>query len=428
MSSNIFNMKPDNYRWIVLAQLFIGVGCTGGTYAWSVFAKPLSVANGWTLSEVTFAISLILFMVAVTGIVGGRILDRFGPTYLMLFAGILYGAGWFLVSYAQSVWQLYLTFGIVGGIGDGLLYQSSVVTASRWFPDKKGFASGIVVGAAGLAPIVIAPFAYWLLETYGVLNAFKILGLIFLVLRSSTFFLVINPPADWVPATWNPQEISQKTSTVLTTIDVGPGKMMRNVRFWLLWGGFLFGCCSGLLLISQASKLSQELAGFTSAEGAALGVGFLAFMNFTGRMVMGGVGDKIGRYRMLFIVFVITAITMFVFKFASTASMFLAVLGITACSFGAIFSNYPAITGEIFGLSRMGANYGIMFTAYGVAAFVGPMMGAYIRQTTGSYNTAFVISACFAIIALLFVFTAKKLHEKESLASESASELQTAVY
>ncbi|KUO71551.1 MAG: hypothetical protein APF81_11295 [Desulfosporosinus sp. BRH_c37] len=406
-------MKKEILRWFILVQLFISVGCTGGVYAWSVFSKPLMKLHGWTGPEVTLAYSCILVCVALVGIVGGRFLDRFGPKYLMLGAGILFGSGWFLVGYADTLLKLYLFFGVIGGIGDGLLYQTSVTTATRWFPERKGLAAGIVVGAAGLAPVVIAPLANWVLTNYGVLNAFKFFGVLFLIIRVAGFWIVIDPPVGWKPEGYVPPAVT--ATTISTGLDYGPKEMMKDKRFYMLWFTYLCGCVSGLLLISQASGLAQELAHLTAAQAAALGVGVLAICNFVGRSGMGFLSDKIGRFKTLSIIFITTAVMMLLFRQAHSYGTYVPVLAITGVCFGGLLATFPSITGEMFGMRRMGSNYGIMFTAYGTAAIVGPMVGAWCKQLTGNYNLAFVFSACLALIAFILIFTLNNMEKNRRM-------------
>jgi len=404
-------MKKELNRWVVLVALFITMFCLGGVFCWSVFVKPLMKAHPtWSGPDVTFAYSLLLFMVALVGIIGGRLLDRFGPRYLMLAAAILWGGGWFLSGYVNTIFQLYLVFGIFAGIGDGLLYNAAVVTACRWFPDRKGFATGLAVSAAGIAPLLLAPLANQVLTDYGVANAFKVMGIIFLVLRVGTFWLVDNPSPGWKPAGWEPPVETESSGL----IDFGPKEMMKDPKFYLLWTAYFSGCTAGLMIISYASGLGQELAQLTPAV-AATSVGVMAVMNFLGRIFLGFVSDKIGRYRTLILIFGISAVDMLLFKHAQTYYSFIVALSTAGFCYGGLVAIFPSVVGDAFGLKRMGSNYGIMFTGYGIAAIVGPMMGAWCKQINGNFNLAFIGSASLAICALVFVVIVDKIHNNQKM-------------
>lgn len=410
-------MKKEKLRYIILVQLFISAFCSGGTYAWSVLSRGLQDFHGWSISDVTFGYSLMCIVLAFIGIFSGRFLDKFGPKYLMLFAGLLFGGGWFLVSQATTLWQFWLYFGLISGAGDGLLYNTVITTAIRWFPEKRGLISGIMVGSAGLAPLVISPLADYLVSSYSVNGAFKFFGAVFFIVVASGVFIAKNPPLNWKPEGY--LEPVTTGRVIKSSKEIGPGGMMKDIKFYLLWLAFFAGCNSGLLLISNGAQLGIDLAGLTSAVAASF-VGILAVFNFVGRMGVGALGDKIGRIKCLYIVFITTAVLMLFFGKANTYLTYLIISGLIGVCFGGLMANFPVITGEVFGVKYQGSNYGIMFTAYGIAAFTGPMVGAWFRETTGSWNGAFIFAACLAIVSLVLIHFVRVNLEKTSK-SEAAS-------
>ena len=197
-------LAKEKNRWVILAALVINNICLGATYVWSIFNTPLMEANGWQLSQVSLAYSLLLLVTFFANPISGQLQNKVGPQKLMLVALVFWGGGWFLTGFATSLPQLYLFFSLVVGIGTGFGYNTVVSTIPRWFPDRKGLANGLVIGASGLSPLPFAPIGYFLLDRFGVQNSFKGLGIIFLVLMAATFWLITAPPQGWKPEGWVP--------------------------------------------------------------------------------------------------------------------------------------------------------------------------------------------------------------------------------
>lgn len=393
-------------RWLILLVLFINQICIGGSYAWSVFALPLTEANGWDYSQVTLAYSLLLLCISFVGIAGGKLLDRFGARLLMIGSSVLWGLGWLLTGFAASLPQLYLFFGLFAGIGGGLFYNPAITTAVRWFPDKKGLASGMIVGAAGLAPLVLAPVATALLERYQVMNAFKILGVIFLAVAVSTTWLLDSPAPDWKPAGYLPP---QPTGARVGGRDYTWKEMMSTGLFYLLWLAFLGGSVSGLMVIGHVSGIGQELVALTPMQ-AAMMVGIMAVANFSGRMLMGMLSDKIGRFPTLMLAMIASIADLAALYFlVSGFAGFVAALVVMGVCFGGTLAVFPTVTSEFFGLKNMGLNYGVMFTGYGIAAIVGPMAAAALQGATGSYRGAFLFAAALNLMALVLLVIVSRL-------------------
>ena len=184
--------KREKNRGLMLFCICCNTFCFGGLYAWSAFSGELAAYMGWEYSQVTFAYSLQLMVLAVMGLVGGALLQRFGAKRLMITAGILWGMGWMLTGFASSIFMLYLSFGVLTGCASSFGYNPRTITAVSWFPDRKGFASGMAVGVCGIASLVVAPFANFLLTKFDVLMAFRIVGLSFLLISIDNFSLETN--------------------------------------------------------------------------------------------------------------------------------------------------------------------------------------------------------------------------------------------
>lgn len=390
--------KRRKNRSLILSALFVNAFCCGGVYAWSVFSGPLAEYRQWDYGEVTLAYSVMLLSLSIFGIAGGKLLDKFGPKKLMLCASVLWGGGWLLTGYVNQLWQLYLVFGVLTAVGSGLAYNPSITTAVRWYPDRKGFASGMITGATGLSSLLIAPFANMLLEKYNVLLAFRIVGAVFLVLMLCASLLTDTPEQESVSSGKNQRAVSKQE-------DSGKDwkEMMKDRRFYFMWFAFLGGCVSGLMLIGHASTIGKEIAGISGSEAAML-VGIMAMANFFGRMVMGALSDRIGRYQTIMISLAVSAGDMAVLSQAKGFAVFVCSLILLCVCFGGVLAVFPNIVSETFGLKHMGVNYGIVFTGYGIAALVGPMTASFVKNVYGSYNIAFIAAGIFAAGAFVLIF------------------------
>ena len=395
-------------RAALLAVICLNEFCFGGPYAWSVFSGPLAEHMGWQYSSVTFAYSLMLMVVAITGVVGGVILDRFGPRVLLVSSGLAWGVGWFLTGSATSVPMLYLSFGVLCGTASGLFYNPGIVTGVRWFPDRKGFASGLVGGVVGAAALVIAPAANYLLARYDVMTAFKIVGGVFFVIAAATTWFITNPPKGWQPAGYTPPQV---TAASPEGLDKTWRQMLRDKRFYLIWLALLGSSVAGLMMTGHAASIGKTLAGITPAQ-AALLVGVLAAANFTGRFTCGSLTDKFGEYRILEIVLVVSALNTLLLANARSFFTFLVAIVVVGLCFGGGIAIFPTIASNAFGLKNMGLNYGITFTAYGIAAIVGPMVAARFLELSGSYTPAFVFAGGASVFSLAMVQLIKVLNKR----------------
>ncbi len=402
------NQKSKN-RYVIVSALFLNAFCCGGMYAWSVFSGSLAEYRGWDYAQVTLAYSVMSLLLSVFGIPGGKLLDTIGPKKMMLTASFLWGGGWFLTGCVTELWQLYLVFGIITAFGSGLAYNPSITTAVRWFPDKKGLASGLITGATGVSSLIVAPLANMLLERYNVSTAFRMIGIFFLVVMFGASMFVDAPEPGWEPEGFKAQNTGNVQGN--SAADKNWKEMIRDKRFYMIWFAFLGGCVSGLMLIGHAATIGQEVAGITGSQ-AALLVGIMAVANFLGRIMMGSLSDRIGRYQTIMISLVVSAVDMVILSQAKGFIVFIITLIMLCVCFGGVMSVFPNITSENFGLKNMGINNGIVFTAYGIAAVIGPMTASAVKAASGSYNMAFIVSGVFAAAAFVLVFSLYNMTHK----------------
>src|ERR687893_1148178 len=204
LASQAANQNVSN-RWLIATAGVVMQVALGAVYAWSVFRVPLSDAYGTGVSAVNTTFSIALLTLGFAAFFGGLWMNKSGPRIVALSAGVLYGAGIFLASFAQpSLWILYLTYGLMAGIGIGLGYIVPVATLIKWFPDKRGFITGIAVAGFGAGALVTAPIAERLIEGVGLFETFAILGVVYLVVVTAAAATLSNPPEGWKPEGWEP--------------------------------------------------------------------------------------------------------------------------------------------------------------------------------------------------------------------------------
>lgn len=395
-------MKKPN-RWVILAAAAITGGGTGSLQMWSIFNRPLIEAYGWQIQEISLVFSLVTLAGCCAGFLAGWLQRTIRPSLLMLMAGSLFGFGWLLAGFAHTVPVLYLTFGFIGGVGNGLIYNTAIATAVKWFPDKRGIANGVVLGGTGLAPAIFAPYGNFLIESMGVSGAFKMVGLTLIIIYGVFSWLLCWPEAqtDTVAKTHDTHWLRHENREYATK------EMLHSGRFWLMWCILVCAATSGTMMIGHAASIGQDLAGISAGEAAGL-VALMAVANFVGRMGFGTISDHSGRYLALVTMMLLTAVDMLFFF--GNARGFLpfacALCGIAAC-YGGTMAVVPSLCGDTFGQRNFGSNYAFLYTAYTAASFVGPMLAAHFVATTGSYDAAFAIAGSLSLIAAVLCIVAR---------------------
>ncbi|MCI3029113.1 OFA family MFS transporter [Desemzia sp. C1] len=378
-------MKQEKNRWLILIAAIITNLALGAGYAWSVFQTALLETNtDWTLSETSLAFSISFAMVPVGMIICGPIVDKHGGKKVVLAAGLLFGLGMFLTGFANSIIMLYLTYGVILGLGIGAGYGTATALTVKWFPDKKGLAGGLTAAGFGSGAILLAPIATNMIESVGVNDTFKILGGILLVVICASSFVMENPP------------VKEKVVGLTSDKDKNYKEMLRDSNFWILWAIYTFAATSGLMVIGHAANL----ASYYSLGAGAVIVMVVGLANTLGRIFWGSVSDKIGRCKTVMIMFIVSGTGLILLNFANTLGAVAGIAGLIfiALSFGGFLGSFPGITAENCGASKSASNYGWMFTAYGIASILGPSLASSIRESTGSYSMALLISAGMALV------------------------------
>ena len=385
-------MSKVKNRWFVVLGAVLLQLCIGAIYSWSLFNQPLMDKYGWDKNDVVLTFSIAVFVFAFSTIFSGRLQDKIGPKKVATIGGILYGVGLMLSSTASTLTQLYIYYGIIAGAGVGFAYVCPLSTCVKWFPEKKGFITGIAVGAFGLGSLMFKSIIQTLLATKGVSLTFFYLGLI--------YFVLVLAGAQFLELPSNAAAATSKTSS---SYNFSMKEMLGTKAFYFVWTMFLFGSMSGLLVIGLAKDIGVQLANLDPAV-AANAVAMIALFNAGGRLIWGTISDKIGRIRVVFMMFTITALSMLVMSFTTLTyvSFFACLAGIAFC-FGGFLAVFPTITGEFYGMKNLGGNYGIVYQAYGIAALVGPI----IISSVGGLKPTFNIAAILAVLGAIMTFFVK---------------------
>ena len=386
-------------RWtIAVAGVFLQIAL-GAVYAWSVFRVPLAKQFGWSISEVTLTFTISIFVLGLASFFGGLWLSRKGPRVVALVGGLLYGGGVFLASFSDhKLWWLYLSYGLIGGIGLGFSYIVPVAVLVKWFPERRGLITGIAVGGFGAGALITAPVATGLIQNYGVLSTFAYLGIAFLIVTVTCGYFMRNPPDGWKPEGWTPTaaQVSQRSSRDYTL-----GETLRTWQWWALWLLLFLNATAGISVISQEAPLFQELAGVSAVIAAGM-VGVASIGNAFGRVFWAWASDSLTRRATFIVMFLVQALLFFGLPEINSAKALSVVAFLILMCYGGGFGTMPAFTADYFGSRNVGPIYGLMLTAWGFASAFGPLLIAYMRQTTGSYRGALhVISAIMAVSMLL---------------------------
>jgi len=389
---------PPN-RWLIAAAATLVQGAVGATYAWSVFRDPLAAQFGWTIHEVTLAYSLNVFGLGIFAFLGGLWMRRVGPRTVGLAAGLLYGLGLILAGLAgDRLWALYLGFGVIGGIGRGLGWVVSVAIVVKWFPDRRGLITGLSSAGNGFGALVAAPLATGLIGAIGVLPTFTVLGAGLLVLVAGAAPMLREPPEGYgppgsVPTATPVQQAPRQEYTVR--------EALRTPQWYGLWGLLFVSSTAGLAIFSHAAPMACELTGIGPMAAAGV-VGIMSVANAGGRLGWAWLSDLLGRRTVSLAMLVLLAAALRTLPLTAGVVGFTLVAATTMLCFGGGLGTMPAFAADFFGAKHVGPIVGLLMTAQGCAAMIGPLLLASARETSGSYGPAVSIFAlAVAVFAVL---------------------------
>ncbi len=394
--------------WRVVGGLSMNMAL-GTLYGWSVFVAPLEKEFHWTRSQTSTTFTVAVTVFALSFILAGRLQDKLGPFWISITGGVLVSAGFFLCAYTQSLGWLYVCFGVIGGLGNGFGYATPIPVMAKWFPDKRGLAVGLAVGGYGAGSAIFGPLSSKvLIPTYGWRETFMVLGGIFFVMTMIGSFLLKNPPADYRPAGWTPTAASTKSAAQ----DFTPGEVLRTSSFYFLWLAYSLGASAGLMVISQLVPFARS-QGISSDLLATMTLVVAAFGNAGGRILSGWFSDSMGRLNVLRLMIGISIVAMpALYSVGASVAMLYGMVFIVYWCYGTQLSVNASATSDFWGTKNAGINYGMLFTAWGVAGIIGPYIGGRLFDQFKNYRAAFNTGAILSAVALGFALLAKRPSEK----------------
>lgn len=407
--------SPTHFRFLLAAAGFLVTLCLGTLYAWAIFVPHLEQEFGWTRAEVTIPFTVASLVFAFGMVPVGRLVDVKGPRIMLLLCTVLIVVGYGLSSLTEHLWWLIITFGLIMGAALAAGYTSSVVAGLKWFPDIKGTATGILVGGFGAGAAVFGPMAHFFIGEFGWRQTFLYLGIIFAVVIGATSFIIKNPQPGWRPAGWDPATSKgmRKPSPEYTGYEFALAKMLKTSQFKLMWIHYVLILCGGFGVVVHLKLLALEL-GFSTAAAVGLVV-LIALCNVGGRFIISPLSDLIGRLKSFTIIGSLMSIATLSAALADILNVpgilyFSAIMG--GGAFGGYLALSPAFTADMWGMKSVGVNYGAMFTAWGVAAFVGPYFAGLVFDITASYIPAYLT---FAFLCIPAIFIASVLVKPSAL-------------
>lgn len=398
-------------RWLIAASA-VGIHISiGSVYAYSVMTNPVKDIFDVDGSVIKWAFKIAILLLGLSAAFLGRWVEKVGPRVSGTTAGLFYGIGILgsgLAVQLESLWLFYLCYGVIGGIGLGLGYITPVSTLVKWFPDRRGLATGMAIMGFGFAALIFGPVMQSLFDSVGVSNAFYILGLIYMVLILSSARYIEKPPEGYVPDGFKPGEGKTIKKDMA---NITANEALKTPRFYYIWIMMFINIACGIAIISAASPMMQEKLNYSPMEAAAI-VGLIGVFNGLGRIIWSTLSDYLGRANTYIIFFTFQILAFYFLPQISMELAFLIVLFTVITMYGGGFATLPAFLGDLFGTKQLGAIHGMVLAAWGLAGVVGPTIYDMVKSTTGSLDTTLKVFAGLFVIALLVSLLMKRTVNK----------------
>src|SRR5882757_5303957 len=394
-------------RWM---QLFLGLVCmmaiSSPQYVWTLFTKPLMTQLGVSLTQVQITFSIFIVLQTFLSPLQGYLIETFGPKLLLAVGAIMTGLSWVLASSADTLISVYVTYGLLGGIGTGIIYVGIVGLMVGWFPDRRGLAAGVVAAGYGMGAVLTTFPVTNSIAKLGYQETLQHFGLIFGAIACLAALGMKSPPKGWMA-----DYIARNRKTE----GLGSGQMLKTPIFWLMFLMMTMMSTSGLMVISQMATFSKDfgIAGAMVFGMAALPLALTVdrFTNGLTRPFFGWVSDRIGRENTMFIAFGLEGIAMTLWLLTrDNTLLFVVFSGIVFFGWGEIFSLFPSTLTDTFGEKHATTNYGFLYMAQGVGSVFGGPLAAQLHDVTGSWIPVFeVVIALDLLAAILAIAVLKPL-------------------
>lgn len=419
-------------RWLIALSAVAIHLSIGGAYAYSVYKIPIVTEMGWSETNVTVAFTIMMGLAGFAAALFGSLVEKMGPKKSALIAAVLFGAGQAGAGVAilmDSVQLYWLTYGLLSGLGMGIGYISPVSTLVKWFPDRRGLATGMAVLGFGSGALITAPVAANLMEGVGISTTYFILGVSYFILMTLGALYITPPEKGYMPEGMKKVSESGKKVVKVDLAQMSAKEAVKTRRFWMLWAMHLVNVTAGIMMISVASPMAQEIVGL-SVTGAAAMVGLMGLFNGGGRLVWAAISDYIGRSNIFVIFFTIQLITFAVLPFTTNVIIFQALIFLVVSCYGGGFSNLPAFASDLFGTKQLGVIHGYLLTTWSLGGIFGPILVNTVKGMTGSYIPVFYIFTGLLAVSLLIALLLradvnKQKKSIEQKKKESVGDLST---
>lgn len=397
-------------RWRLLVVSCIINLFAGSIYAWSVFASALAeklsaeLAAPVTPGDLAIVFSIANGLAPIPMIFGGAVNDRFGPRFVIIGGGLLMGAGLFFSGLAESVGALIVSYGLLFGLGLGMVYGCTINNTMKFFPDRRGVVGGLTTAAYGICSVLVPPVASLLIEHVGISSALNAIGLAVGLVIVAGGAVSFRCPPGFVPQGWQPKAGARTAGRNFTWRE-----MLRSAEFPPMIALLMCGATAGMMVISQGFTIAREQLGFdVAAAGAA--VSLIAFANTIGRIAAGSLSDHLGRTKTLGLGLLVAAAGLLLLALSTAQTPFFFYAGLCALglSFGAFMGVFPGFTAEVFGAAHNSVNFGIMFAGFSIAGLLGPMLMKTLRGAGFGFEACYLAAGIVTLLGLFCLVLYRK--------------------
>ncbi len=381
-----------NNRWSVVIAGVVILMCLGVAYSWGVFLLPIDRETGWGRAKISFAVSVLLLVFSVFMAIGGFLEKKIGPGKTACIGGALVGIGWFLSSFAQSPFVLYLCYGVIAGIGTGLSYMPSISSGIKWFPNKKGLVTGIIVFGFGFGTAFLSPLITKLINCYGWRTTMMGCGIVFgLIIVTAANFL----KAPSISTSTKDGNLREESTSLFI-------KILKANSFRIMFLTYLIAMIAGMMTIAHLVAFIID-KNFNAMQGV-LALTILSIFNGIGRIVFGYASDILGGRKILILLFMLASLVMFALSQAGSLPVIYVLSSVVGLCFGGFLAVYPVLTAEYFGQRDFAINYGFIFIGYGIGCFCGPLIGGWVHDITKNYLAAFYFAGGLTLFGSFIIY------------------------
>jgi OFA family oxalate/formate antiporter-like MFS transporter len=402
-------MSTTKNRWLVAASAMLIHLSIGSVYAYSVYQRPLQEARGWSIADVTLGFTVAIVTLGLSAAFLGRYVERYGPRIAGTAAAVLFAGGTVLAGVAVqrgSHAGFVLAYGVVAGTGLGLGYISPISTLVKWFPDRRGLATGLAVMGFGAGALVSGPLANYLIGATSIPTTLYALGAAYFVAMAAGASYLEPPPEGWAPEGIDPDDVAATDDhgvVVGTDLEqLRAREALRTPQFYLVWVVVFINVSAGIMLLSVASNMTQAITGASAAVAATV-VGLIGVFNGAGRIVWSSLSDRLGRTTTYGVFFALQIAAFLTLPSLTTVPTFAAVVFLVVSCYGGGFACLPAYLADLFGTEELGAIHGYALTAWSAAGVAGPTLVSRIVERTGGYELAFYAVAGALSVGLVCV-------------------------